>query len=140
MATKQQIMASALNAVFITPAIDILETFDGKMDIFNRSNKVNVQNGDYEYLPLAKSFLLATLGTFGTFGTLGTLGTLKRYSLSNAFFRANQMHLLAYWHIGSQFLQQVKNTLWVRTLGPFTNHSLSNPFSSANSIDFIEVL
>ncbi|KAA6382322.1 MAG: hypothetical protein EZS28_022152 [Streblomastix strix] len=54
MATKQQIMASAWNSVFISPAVEILERQDGKIDIYNRSNKVNIQQGDYEFLPLAK--------------------------------------------------------------------------------------
>ncbi|KAA6353689.1 MAG: hypothetical protein EZS28_050784, partial [Streblomastix strix] len=54
MATKQQIMASAWNSVLIIPAVEILEQQDGKIDIYNRSNKVNIQKGDYEYLPLAK--------------------------------------------------------------------------------------
>ncbi|KAA6391045.1 MAG: hypothetical protein EZS28_013433 [Streblomastix strix] len=54
MATKQQIMASAWNSVLIIPAVEILERQDGKIDIYNRSNKVNIQQGDYEYLPLAK--------------------------------------------------------------------------------------
>ncbi|KAA6378441.1 MAG: hypothetical protein EZS28_026032 [Streblomastix strix] len=54
MATKQQIMASAWNAAFITPAVEILEQQDGKIDIYIRSNKVNIQKGDYEFLPLAK--------------------------------------------------------------------------------------
>ncbi|KAA6356236.1 MAG: hypothetical protein EZS28_048238, partial [Streblomastix strix] len=54
MATKQQIMASAWNSVLINPAVDILEQQDGKIDIYNRSNKANIQKGDYEYLPLAK--------------------------------------------------------------------------------------
>ncbi|KAA6378734.1 MAG: hypothetical protein EZS28_025739, partial [Streblomastix strix] len=168
MATEQQIMASVWKTVFITPVVDILERLDGKIDIYNRSNKVNIQKGDYEYLPLAKRLYkkelpaviaqlyndnpfgnriaqavaqamqyycqiltqrqqninvvqLATafyksflLGTLRTLGTLGTLGTLKRYSLSNPFSRADYMHLLAYWHIGSQFLQQVKNALLMK--------------------------
>ncbi|KAA6360712.1 MAG: hypothetical protein EZS28_043762, partial [Streblomastix strix] len=54
MATKQQIMAAAWNSVLINPAVEILEQQDGKIDIYNRSNKVNVKQGDYEYLPLAK--------------------------------------------------------------------------------------
>ncbi|KAA6356417.1 MAG: hypothetical protein EZS28_048056, partial [Streblomastix strix] len=54
MATKQQIMASAWNSVLIIPAVDILEQQDGKIDIYNRSNKVHIQQGEYEYLPLAK--------------------------------------------------------------------------------------
>ncbi|KAA6391880.1 MAG: hypothetical protein EZS28_012593 [Streblomastix strix] len=53
-ATKQQIMVSAWNSIFITPAVEILERQDGKIDIYNRNNKVNVQQGQYEYLPLAK--------------------------------------------------------------------------------------
>ncbi|KAA6386599.1 MAG: hypothetical protein EZS28_017876 [Streblomastix strix] len=35
MATKQQIMASAWNTVFITPAVEILERLDRKIDIYN---------------------------------------------------------------------------------------------------------
>ncbi|KAA6359821.1 MAG: hypothetical protein EZS28_044652 [Streblomastix strix] len=54
MATKQQIMASTLNSTLIFPVVDILERYDGKIDIYNRSNKAHVQIGDYEYLPLAK--------------------------------------------------------------------------------------
>ncbi|KAA6387453.1 MAG: hypothetical protein EZS28_017019 [Streblomastix strix] len=54
MATKQQIMASAWNSVLIIPAIEILERQDGKIDIYNRSNKTKIQQGQYEYLPLAK--------------------------------------------------------------------------------------
>ncbi|KAA6356263.1 MAG: hypothetical protein EZS28_048210, partial [Streblomastix strix] len=54
MATKQQIMAAAWNSVLINPAVEILERQDGKIDIYNRSNKVNIQKGDYEFLPLAK--------------------------------------------------------------------------------------
>ncbi|KAA6376903.1 MAG: hypothetical protein EZS28_027571 [Streblomastix strix] len=54
MATKQQIMASVWNSVLIIPAIDILERQDGKIDINNRSNKVNIQKGQYQFLPLAK--------------------------------------------------------------------------------------
>ncbi|KAA6400056.1 MAG: hypothetical protein EZS28_004417 [Streblomastix strix] len=54
MATKQQIMGSAWNSVLISPAVEILERQDGKIDIYNRSNKVNIQKGDYEFLPLAK--------------------------------------------------------------------------------------
>ncbi|KAA6396567.1 MAG: hypothetical protein EZS28_007909 [Streblomastix strix] len=54
MATKQQIMASVWNSVLIIPAVEILERQDGKIDIYNSSNKVFVQKGDYEYLPLAK--------------------------------------------------------------------------------------
>ncbi|KAA6357317.1 MAG: hypothetical protein EZS28_047156, partial [Streblomastix strix] len=54
MATKQQIMASVWNSVLVNPAVEILEQQDGKIDIYNRSNKVNIQKGQYEYLPLAK--------------------------------------------------------------------------------------
>ncbi|KAA6389788.1 MAG: hypothetical protein EZS28_014687 [Streblomastix strix] len=54
MATKQLIMASVWNSVLIIPAVEILETQDGKIDIYNRSNKANIQKGDYEYLPLAQ--------------------------------------------------------------------------------------
>ncbi|KAA6359378.1 MAG: hypothetical protein EZS28_045095, partial [Streblomastix strix] len=54
MATKQQIMAVAWNSVLINPAVEILEKQDGKIDIYNRSNKVNIQKRDYEFLPLAK--------------------------------------------------------------------------------------
>ncbi|KAA6384958.1 MAG: hypothetical protein EZS28_019514 [Streblomastix strix] len=39
MATKQQIMAAAWNSVLINPAVEILEKQDGKIDIYNRSNK-----------------------------------------------------------------------------------------------------
>ncbi|KAA6363788.1 MAG: hypothetical protein EZS28_040685, partial [Streblomastix strix] len=53
-ATKQQIMAAAWNSVLINPAVEILERYDGKIDIYNRNNKVNIQKGDYEFLPLAK--------------------------------------------------------------------------------------
>ncbi|KAA6373993.1 MAG: hypothetical protein EZS28_030481, partial [Streblomastix strix] len=55
MATKQQIMAAAWNSVLINPAVEILEQQDGKIGIYNRSNKIKIQKGDYEYLPLAKS-------------------------------------------------------------------------------------
>ncbi|KAA6370530.1 MAG: hypothetical protein EZS28_033943 [Streblomastix strix] len=54
MATKQQIMASAWNSVLIIPAIEILERQDGNIDIYNRSNKTKIQQGQYEFLPLAK--------------------------------------------------------------------------------------
>ncbi|KAA6386782.1 MAG: hypothetical protein EZS28_017691 [Streblomastix strix] len=54
MATKQQIMASACNSVLVNPAVEILEQQDGKIDIYNRSNKLNIQKGQYEYLPLAQ--------------------------------------------------------------------------------------
>ncbi|KAA6367396.1 MAG: hypothetical protein EZS28_037078 [Streblomastix strix] len=54
MATKQQIMASAWNIVFITLAVDILERQDRKIDKYNNSNKIKIQSGQYEYLPLAK--------------------------------------------------------------------------------------
>ncbi|KAA6391874.1 MAG: hypothetical protein EZS28_012600 [Streblomastix strix] len=54
MATKQQILASAWNTVFITPAVEILERQDGKIDIYKRCNKTKIQQGQYEYLPLAK--------------------------------------------------------------------------------------
>ncbi|KAA6372002.1 MAG: hypothetical protein EZS28_032471 [Streblomastix strix] len=54
MATKQQIMASVWNSILIIPAVDVLERQDGKIDIYNRSNKTKIQQGDYEYLPLAK--------------------------------------------------------------------------------------
>ncbi|KAA6367408.1 MAG: hypothetical protein EZS28_037065, partial [Streblomastix strix] len=54
MATKQQIMASVWNSVLIIPAIDVLERQDGKIDIYNRSNKTKIQQGDFEFLPLAK--------------------------------------------------------------------------------------
>ncbi|KAA6373417.1 MAG: hypothetical protein EZS28_031056 [Streblomastix strix] len=54
MATKQQIMASAWNSVLVNPAVERLELQDGKIDIYNRSNKTNIQSGQYEYLPLAK--------------------------------------------------------------------------------------
>ncbi|KAA6370321.1 MAG: hypothetical protein EZS28_034152 [Streblomastix strix] len=54
MATKQQIMASVWNSVLVNPAVERLEFQDGKIDIYNRSNKTNIQQGQYEYLPLAK--------------------------------------------------------------------------------------
>ncbi|KAA6369349.1 MAG: hypothetical protein EZS28_035125 [Streblomastix strix] len=54
MAIKQQIMASAWNSVLIISAVGILERQDGKIDIYSRSNKANVKQGDYEYLQLAK--------------------------------------------------------------------------------------
>ncbi|KAA6371755.1 MAG: hypothetical protein EZS28_032718 [Streblomastix strix] len=54
MATKQQIMASVWNSVLIIPAVDVLERQDGKIDIYNRSNKTKIQQGDYEFIPLAK--------------------------------------------------------------------------------------
>ncbi|KAA6379519.1 MAG: hypothetical protein EZS28_024954 [Streblomastix strix] len=54
MATKQQIMASAWNSVFISPAVEILEKLDGKIDIYNRSNKTKIEQGQHEYLPLGK--------------------------------------------------------------------------------------
>ncbi|KAA6391233.1 MAG: hypothetical protein EZS28_013237 [Streblomastix strix] len=47
-------MASVWNSVLIIPAVDILERQNGKIDIYNRNNKVNIQKGQYEYLPLAK--------------------------------------------------------------------------------------
>ncbi|KAA6393769.1 MAG: hypothetical protein EZS28_010706 [Streblomastix strix] len=54
MATKQQTMASAWNSVLIGPAVDVLEKQDGKIDIYNRSNKTKIEQGQYEYLPIAK--------------------------------------------------------------------------------------
>ncbi|KAA6400342.1 MAG: hypothetical protein EZS28_004132 [Streblomastix strix] len=63
MATKQQIMASAWNSVFITPAVEILERQDGKIDIYNRSNKTKLQQRQYEYLPLAKRLYKKELPT-----------------------------------------------------------------------------
>ncbi|KAA6371553.1 MAG: hypothetical protein EZS28_032920 [Streblomastix strix] len=54
MSTKQQIMAPVWNSVLIIPAVEILERQDGKIDIYNRSNKTKIQQGQYEYLPLAK--------------------------------------------------------------------------------------
>ncbi|KAA6394182.1 MAG: hypothetical protein EZS28_010288 [Streblomastix strix] len=57
MAIKQQIMASAWNSVLIIPAVEILERYDEKIDIYNRNNKVHVQKGDYEYLLLAKDYI-----------------------------------------------------------------------------------
>ncbi|KAA6391210.1 MAG: hypothetical protein EZS28_013262 [Streblomastix strix] len=54
MATKQQILASIWNSVFITPALDILETLDGKIEIYNRNNKAHVKFGDYEYYLISK--------------------------------------------------------------------------------------
>ncbi|KAA6390905.1 MAG: hypothetical protein EZS28_013568 [Streblomastix strix] len=54
MATKQQIRASVWNSVLIIPAVDVLEQQDGKIDIYNRSNKTKIQQGQYEFLPLAK--------------------------------------------------------------------------------------
>ncbi|KAA6329232.1 MAG: hypothetical protein EZS28_053629, partial [Streblomastix strix] len=53
-ATKQQIKASVWNSVLIGLAVEILERQDGKIDIYNRSNKTKIQQGQYEYLPLAK--------------------------------------------------------------------------------------
>ncbi|KAA6366455.1 MAG: hypothetical protein EZS28_038018 [Streblomastix strix] len=52
--TKQQIMASVWNSVLVIPAVEILERQDGKIDIYNRSNKTKIQQGDYQFLPLAK--------------------------------------------------------------------------------------
>ncbi|KAA6362694.1 MAG: hypothetical protein EZS28_041779 [Streblomastix strix] len=63
MATKQQIMAAAWNSVHVNPAVEILEQQDGKIDIYNRSNKVNIQKGDYEFLPLAKRLYKKELAT-----------------------------------------------------------------------------
>ncbi|KAA6362042.1 MAG: hypothetical protein EZS28_042430, partial [Streblomastix strix] len=54
MAIKQQIMASAWNSVLIIPAVEILERQDGKIDIYIRSNRTKIQQGQYEYLQLAK--------------------------------------------------------------------------------------
>ncbi|KAA6354139.1 MAG: hypothetical protein EZS28_050334 [Streblomastix strix] len=54
MATKQKIMASVWNSVLISPAVEILERQDGNIDIYNRSNKTKIQQGQYEFLPLAK--------------------------------------------------------------------------------------
>ncbi|KAA6399850.1 MAG: hypothetical protein EZS28_004625 [Streblomastix strix] len=63
MATKQQIMASAWNSVLIIPAVEILERQDAKIDIYNRSNNVLAQKGDYEYLQLAKRLYKKELHT-----------------------------------------------------------------------------
>ncbi|KAA6359167.1 MAG: hypothetical protein EZS28_045306, partial [Streblomastix strix] len=54
MATKLQIMASAWNSVLIIPAIEILERQDGKIDIYYRSNKTKIQQGQYEFCHLLK--------------------------------------------------------------------------------------
>ncbi|KAA6361546.1 MAG: hypothetical protein EZS28_042927 [Streblomastix strix] len=54
MTTKQQIMAYVWNSVLVIPAVEILERQDGKIDIYNRSNKTKIQYRQYEYLPLAK--------------------------------------------------------------------------------------
>ncbi|KAA6397845.1 MAG: hypothetical protein EZS28_006631 [Streblomastix strix] len=54
MATKQQIMASAWNSVFIAPAIAELERQEGKIDLCNRNNKTKLKVGDYQYYPVAK--------------------------------------------------------------------------------------
>ncbi|KAA6380767.1 MAG: hypothetical protein EZS28_023707 [Streblomastix strix] len=54
MAIKQQIMASVWNSILVIPAVEILERQDGKTDIYNRSNKTKIQQGQYEFLPLAK--------------------------------------------------------------------------------------
>ncbi|KAA6338918.1 MAG: hypothetical protein EZS28_052657 [Streblomastix strix] len=56
-------MASVWNSVLISPAVEILERQDGKIDIYNRSNKVNIQKGDYEFLPLAKRLYKKELPT-----------------------------------------------------------------------------
>ncbi|KAA6387614.1 MAG: hypothetical protein EZS28_016860 [Streblomastix strix] len=66
MATKQQIMASVWNSILIGPAVDILERQDGKIDIYNRSNKTKIQQGQYEYLPLAKRLYKKELPTIIT--------------------------------------------------------------------------
>ncbi|KAA6392812.1 MAG: hypothetical protein EZS28_011663 [Streblomastix strix] len=63
MATKQQIMVAAWYSVLTNPAVEILERFDGKIDIYNRSNKINIQKGDYEFLPLAKRLYKKELPT-----------------------------------------------------------------------------
>ncbi|KAA6309157.1 MAG: hypothetical protein EZS28_056566, partial [Streblomastix strix] len=63
MATKQQIMASVWNSILIGPAVDVLERQDGKIDIYNRSNKTKIQQGQYEYLPLAKRLYKKELPT-----------------------------------------------------------------------------
>ncbi|KAA6362589.1 MAG: hypothetical protein EZS28_041883, partial [Streblomastix strix] len=63
MATKQQIMASVWNSVLIIPAVEILERQDGKIDIYNRSNKTKIQQGQYEFLPLAKRLYKKELPT-----------------------------------------------------------------------------
>ncbi|KAA6379894.1 MAG: hypothetical protein EZS28_024577, partial [Streblomastix strix] len=63
MATKQQIMASVWNSILIGPAVDVLEKQDGKIDIYNRSNKTKIQQGQYEYLPLAKRLYKKELPT-----------------------------------------------------------------------------
>ncbi|KAA6398104.1 MAG: hypothetical protein EZS28_006366 [Streblomastix strix] len=62
-ATKQQIMASAWNSLFINPAVEILERYDGKIDIYYRSNKTKIQQGQYEYLPSAKKLYKKELPT-----------------------------------------------------------------------------
>ncbi|KAA6382246.1 MAG: hypothetical protein EZS28_022227 [Streblomastix strix] len=63
MATKQQIMASVWNSILIGPAVDVLERQDGKIDIYNRSNKTKIQQGQYKYLPLAKRLYKKELPT-----------------------------------------------------------------------------
>ncbi|KAA6367541.1 MAG: hypothetical protein EZS28_036932, partial [Streblomastix strix] len=63
MATKQQIMASVWNSVLIIPAVEILERYDGKIDIYIRSNKTKIQQGQYEFLPLAKRLYKKELPT-----------------------------------------------------------------------------
>ncbi|KAA6397551.1 MAG: hypothetical protein EZS28_006920 [Streblomastix strix] len=57
MATKQQIMVSDWNSVLIIPAVEILERQVGKIDIFNRSNKVNVQYGYYEFFTTSQKIV-----------------------------------------------------------------------------------
>ncbi|KAA6393331.1 MAG: hypothetical protein EZS28_011142 [Streblomastix strix] len=54
MATKQQIMASVWNSILIIPAVEILERQDGKIDIYNKSNKTKIQQEQFEYFSLAK--------------------------------------------------------------------------------------
>ncbi|KAA6356849.1 MAG: hypothetical protein EZS28_047623 [Streblomastix strix] len=56
-------MASVWNSVLIIPAVEILERQDGKIDIYNRSNKTKIQQGQYEFLPLAKRLYKKELST-----------------------------------------------------------------------------
>ncbi|KAA6370088.1 MAG: hypothetical protein EZS28_034385 [Streblomastix strix] len=63
MATKQQIMLSVWNSVFIIHTEEILERQDRKIDHYSRTNKTDEKLGDYEYCPTAQGVYMKELLT-----------------------------------------------------------------------------
>ncbi|KAA6359212.1 MAG: hypothetical protein EZS28_045261 [Streblomastix strix] len=130
MATKQQIMASAWNSVLIKPAVDILERHDGKIDIYNISNKTNMQYGQYEYLPLAKRLYKKEL--------LVVIAQL--YYAEDVDARIKEA-------LGQAMLAAVFDQSFqldaldaIDALGAVKSHSLTEPFSHTKIMLFIVVL